>query len=192
MLTSTIRSVLAALLAFGLVIGCKSPICRVGSNNGTNEMKQWANIDDQKIGWFQSWQRYEDYRNKRIFINAPDLQLLCAVGCEDFKKEINRALQEKLIQELKIQVGFEFVNTRHEADCEIFITISKAREHHPIEYLSTFPPSNYYIYWFKVSNIATNKTVFWASGIDFFNDASHRRTYQKLIKNFNNFDRSHD
>jgi hypothetical protein len=179
--------IVAAALALSLA--CKSPICRVGSGNGRAELAQWAHLDDPP-GWFQNWQRYEDYRNQRIYIQAPDLELLCQAGCEGPKARIEAALQTHLIEGLKRQPGFVFVASRDEADFEIHLRIAQVREHHPIEYVSLLPPTDFYAYWFKVLHTRTGRTAFWASGVDFFGAQDHRRTYDRLIAQFTDFRRA--
>lgn len=175
-----------------LVLGCKSPICRVGLQNGPKELRRWARIEDQKLGWFQTSQRYEDYRHHRIYIHPPDLELLCAEGCEGFRSEIESALQTHLLRTLKVQPDFQFVDNPNEAEFEIFITIAQVREHHPIEYLNYFPPTNHYTYWFKVSHVATGRTAFWMAGMDLFREYSHRQTYTHLLEVFSDFSRNRD
>ncbi|MBK9797625.1 MAG: hypothetical protein IPP58_14260 [Holophagaceae bacterium] len=179
------------VLIGSILTGCKSPICRVGGNSGTPEMKKWLNIENEKTGWLKSWQRREDYRRKKIFISEPDLSLLCEPGCIEIKKEMQHTLETYLFQPLRADTHFETVSDKSEADFEINIKIARVKEHHYIEYVSYFPPTNFYIYWFKISNIKTSKTAFWSYGMDFFSEESHRRTYPRLISQVNNFDGSH-
>ncbi|HEY3399575.1 MAG TPA: hypothetical protein VGK03_02995 [Geothrix sp.] len=187
----TARMLFSLVLIGSILTGCKSPICRVGGNIGTPEMKKWLNIENEKTGWFQGWQRREDYRYKKIFIDEPDLSLLCEPGCIEIKKGIQHALETYLFQTLRKDTQFEIVSNKSEADFEIKIKIAKVKEHHYIEYVSYFPPHDFYIYWFKISNTKTLNTAFWSYGMDFFNEDSHRRTYQKLISQINSFDGSH-
>ncbi len=186
----TISMLFSLVLISSILTGCKSPICRVGGNIGTPEMKKWLNIENEKTGWFQSWQSREDYRHKKIFIGEPDLSLLCEPGCIEIKKEMQHTLETYLFQTLRTDTQFEIVSNKLEADFEINIKIARVKEHHYIEYVSYFPPSNFYIYWFRISNIKTSNTAFWSYGMDFFNEDAHRRTYQKLISQVKRFDGS--
>jgi len=187
---STLRRCLTLALASLLGIGCKSPICRVGSENGRPEMKRWMAIEQQRVGWFQDCQRFEDCRHKKIYLHEPDLSLLCETGCLEAKKNLQRALEIHLFQKLRADAQYEFVSDPSQADFEIHLKIAQVKEHHYIEYVSALPPTDFYIYWFKITNTRTSNTAFWAKGFGFFGETDHRRTFQRLLTQLNTIETS--
>lgn len=187
---STLHACVGLALACLLATGCKSPICRVGKENGKPEMKAWMAIAQQPVGWFQSWQRFEDYRHKKIYIHEPDLSLLCETGCVEVKKELQRALEAHLFQQLRADTLYEFVADPSKADFEIRLKIAQVKEHHYIEYASILPPHDFYAYWVKVTNTQTSNTAFWARGIGWFDEKDHQRTFQRLRAQLDHFEES--
>ena len=189
---SPLPKTLLTLFVLGLALGCKRPVCRVGGGQGKAEMMQWLHLAGQPTGWLQTWGRTEDYRGARIRILAPDLDLLCQAGCEGPRATLQGVLHTHLVAPLKRQPGYGFVEAPAEADYEVHIRVARVKEHHYLEYVSLLPPTDFYIVWFKVVNVTTGKTAFWASAFDFLKDDTHARTYGRLIVAFNDFSRSRD
>jgi hypothetical protein len=184
----TLRACLALAFACLLGIGCKSPICRVGKENGKAEMKAWMALGPQPIGWFQDWQRFEDYRHKKIYIHGPDLSLLCEADCQEVRKNLQRALETHLFQKLRANPQYEWVTDPAQADFELRLKIARVKEHHDIEYVSILPPTNHYVYWFKLTNTRTSTTAFWDHGYGFgFDEMDHQRTFQRLLTHLDTF-----
>ncbi len=187
----SIIPLLFSLLLVSTSSGCKSPICRVGPNNGTKDMMKWMNVGEQNPGWFKTWQHMEDFRYKNIYINESDVSLLCESGCDQARNEIKRALDLYLFKALRTNIQYKIVDHKSDADFEISIKIAQVKELHYIEYINFLGSRNHYTYWFKISNIKTSNTAFWAYGIAYFNENDQQHTYYRLMTRLNDFNKDH-
>lgn len=155
------RSLVPCLALLLGLAGCRNPACRVSVPEGRKARASWLAVPPKSIGWFQNQGIMAALPGRRVFMEPPDLALLCEGDCAHVKEGLARSIEARILAPLRRSPSCVPAQDPASADLLLRIKLVRVMEPHYIEYLSYTAPRRSFTLWARLVDARTGATAAW-------------------------------